>query len=619
MKKLFLLIFIFISIFADAQELENVSILQNGGELIITYDLSSSKDELFKVDLLYRTNKTDWKLTKYIHGEIGDSITPGKNKKIMLWTDYLKVSDNTKVNFKLIAIHYAIEQTKNGTLKDVEDNTYEWIRYDDTRWMITNLKTPINGASNTENINEQGYLYTANLAHNACPEEWELPSDVDWKKLESYLGMDNTQVKEFGLRKVNLENFTKLGFNLSPIKYRHTLYNNEDIVAFWSSTHNQNYYWNSDKFFARIIKINKNEISKKLLPKTNELSIRCVQSAIYKDTLENITEHILLSNNLYGNFRDPFTGEKYLWQQYGNKIWLKKDIPGNYGFSKIQSKYPYGWKIPTKKDWENLFKYFTPSIKFENTNNIISERMSAKGSWGFNMSNSDYWMDINYYTYKTYWINKDNKEDSKKLFSFPSNKSKTINWNKKQTNEKAKLRYVLINNDFIKNLKNLETGTFTDKRDNKEYKWVKIGNVKWMAENLQYIPEDDIKCRNENPANCKAFGSMYNFKTAETICPEGWRLPTSDEWNNLLLEISNNTKPTNYDLDKLYPFGETGFDLLLGGELIVNGKNTIYTSNFWYLDNDEPGYFNFKSNGVITKQNSVSKKRNYIYIRCVKK
>jgi len=83
-----------------------------------------------------------------------------------------------------------------------------------------------------------------------------------------------------------------------------------------------------------------------------------------------------------------------------------------------------------------------------------------------------------------------------------------------------------------------------------------------MAENLKYGAEVVAWCYDDNFQNCNKYGRLYNWSAAKKVCPNGWHLPTNNEFDTLISHVGNyGAKGYN----ALKDGGSSGFAALLGG------------------------------------------------------
>jgi len=144
-------------------------------------------------------------------------------------------------------------------------------------------------------------------------------------------------------------------------------------------------------------------------------------------------------------------------------------------------------------------------------------------------------------------------------------------------------------------------GEFTDPRDGKVYKTVKIGNQTWLAENLNW--EDAGITYEHKKTNGKKYGRLYTWAEAMEVAPPGWHLPTDKEWQKLINFAGGKTIVGKKLKSKNGWDDNGGFSALLGGCCDIGDHFAdVGVRGYWWSSTEE--HSEYGEHGCLRRINS---------------
>lgn len=167
-----------------------------------------------------------------------------------------------------------------------------------------------------------------------------------------------------------------------------------------------------------------------------------------------------------------------------------------------------------------------------------------------------------------------------------------------------------------------------DTRNGKKYKTVKIGDQVWMAENLNY-ESNQSWCYDNSENNCEKLGRLYSFEAACNVCPDGWHLPSDEEWKDLEKELGMQTgvndkgwRGTSPGQGRLLKISEkSGFEAQLAGSRDWGIYRDLYEKGYFWTSTTQNNGKNAwvrELGGRASIKRDVAESGNAYSVRCLK-
>ena len=190
--------------------------------------------------------------------------------------------------------------------------------------------------------------------------------------------------------------------------------------------------------------------------------------------------------------------------------------------------------------------------------------------------------------------------------------------------------------------------------DSNHYKTVNLGSQVWFAENLRVtrlndgtpisLVTDSTECdslltigfcwyNNNDSAHKIPYGALYNWHSVNSgkLCPKGWHVPTSLEWDTLVSFLGGNFQAggilkeigtTHWKSPNTGATNESGFTALPAGIRISGKKFSHFGCSTYFWTATEFNKEKALSKVLIYYNNTIYTDKNYLNsgfsVRCVK-
>ncbi|NNF32848.1 MAG: hypothetical protein HKN68_01990 [Saprospiraceae bacterium] len=121
--------------------------------------------------------------------------------------------------------------------------------------------------------------------------------------------------------------------------------------------------------------------------------------------------------------------------------------------------------------------------------------------------------------------------------------------------------------------------SYTDVRDGQVYRTIEMNGLTWMIDNMNYSDNDLGWVYRDDISYESPYGRMYDWWMTPQVCPEGWRLPTKEEYEALSEVIADGDMSLKSD----------EFNLLAGG--LRQNNQGQYDNKTEYQSIDSEGFF----------------------------